>query len=222
MSLARLCLFIHGLDPLDFANLNGVRDYVQSLGYIKTYYGQLYHSGYFTDEMRLVHQRDPDARFALVGFSFGANKVRNIANAVRDDGINIDLLVYLGGNTLTNDAEDRPPNVTRIVNILATGCIWNGTELDNAANVHYDNAWHFGSPSHPRTLEILAHELTETAARVPQVERVYPLVQNGPTPRPEAVQPQREQRDEWDFLLPGGAIPETPQKPVLQHSAAGN
>src|SRR5437763_11677820 len=39
--------FIHGLDPLDFANLSGVRDYVQSLGFIKTYYGQLYHLWYF-------------------------------------------------------------------------------------------------------------------------------------------------------------------------------
>ena len=103
--------FIHGMDPLDFCDLSGVRDYVQSLGFIKTYYGQLYHTWYFTDEIRKVHQRDPEARFALVGFSFGANMVRNVANAVRADGVNVDLIVYLGGNTLTNSEEDRPPNV---------------------------------------------------------------------------------------------------------------
>ena len=89
--------FIHGMDPLDFANLSGVRDYVQSLGFIKTYYGQLYHTIYFTDEMREIHKRDPEARFALVGFSFGANMVRDVANAVRPDGVDIDLIVYLGG-----------------------------------------------------------------------------------------------------------------------------
>jgi hypothetical protein len=207
--------FVHGVDPLDYANLSGVRDYVQSLGFIKTYYGQLYHTGYFTDEIRKIHAREPEARFALVGFSFGANMVRNIANAVRDEDIAIDLIVYLGGNTLTNAEEDRPANVQRVVNILATGWVWNGATMDNAENVTYDNVWHFGSPTHPHTLDVLAHELTEVAARVPYVERVSPPVETGPTPRPVAPQTSAK-RDEWDFLLPGRPVPELPPKPQPQ------
>jgi hypothetical protein len=210
--------FIHGVDPLDFANLGGVRDYVQSLGFIKTYYGQLYHTSYFTDEIRKIHAREPEARFALVGFSFGANQVRNIANTLRDEDISIDLIVYLGGNTLTNTEEDRPANVGRVVNILATGWVWNGTTMDNAENVTYDNVWHFGSPTHPHTLDVLARELTEVAARVPYVERVPPPVQAGPTPRPvpPRTSAKREDRGEWDFLLPGAPIPELPPKPQPQ------
>jgi hypothetical protein len=184
--------FVHGVDPLDFANLSGVRDYVQSLGFIKTYYGQLYDEGYFTHEIRRIHQREPEARFALVGFSFGANEVRDIANAVRQDNIPIDLLVYLGGNTLTNAEEDRPPNVSRIVNILAVGWVWNGSNIDNAQNVTYDNVWHFGSPTHPYTLETLAHELAEVAAHVPYVE------ERAAPPEPITLPA------EWDFLMPGG------------------
>src|SRR5688572_23010381 len=42
---------IHGLDPFNYANLNGVRDYIQCLGFHKTYYGQLYHICSFEEEM---------------------------------------------------------------------------------------------------------------------------------------------------------------------------
>ncbi len=178
--------FIHGLDPLDYANLSGVRDYVQSLGFIKTYYGQLYHTHYFEKELRRIHEEDCDARFVLVGFSFGANMVRNVAQAVKSDGIFIDLLVYLGGNTLENRPKDRPENVGHIVNILATGCIWNGDHLDDATNLNYDDVWHFGSPSHLQTLQVLAEQLAIVAGRVPVAE-------------PEAAATE-EASGEWDFL----------------------
>jgi hypothetical protein len=207
--------FVHGVDPLDFANLSGVRDYVQSLGFGKTYYGQMYHTGYFTDEIRKIHASDPEARFALVGFSFGANMVRNIANSVRDEGITIDLIVYCGGNTLENNEHDRPPNVLRVENILATGWVWNGATMDDAENINYDNVWHFGSPTHPHTLEVLGRELTDVAARVPYVERVPASVAAGRTSRPAVPQTSAKggPRDEWDFLLPGAPVPEPPPKP---------
>jgi hypothetical protein len=178
--------FIHGLDPLDYANLGGLRDYVQSLGFIKTYYGQLYHTHYFEKELRRIHADDPDARFVLVGFSFGANMVRNLAQSVKPDGVFIDLLVYLGGNTLENRPKDRPENVGHIVNILATGWIWNGDHLDGATNLNYDDVWHFGSPSHLQTLHTLSEQLSIVAGRVPIVE-------------PE-VTATAGPRAEWDFL----------------------
>jgi hypothetical protein len=159
--------FIHGLDPCDFANLEGVRDYVQSLGFLKTHYGQLYHTWKFRDDVRHIHQEDEDARFVLIGFSFGANMVRNLANMVKDDGVIIDLLVYLGGNTLEDTPPNRPEHALHIVNILATGCIWNGANLEGAENIQYRNVWHFGSPTHPGTREMLARELALVAARVP-------------------------------------------------------
>jgi hypothetical protein len=211
--------FVHGMDPLDFANLSGVRDYVQSLGFIKTYYGQLYHTWYFEDEIRRLHKLDPEARFVLVGFSFGANMVRDMANDLRADNISIDLLVYLGGNTLTNDSKDRPENALHIVNILATGWIWNGAELDNAENINYGDAWHFGSPTHPKTLDLLAHDLTEIAARVPFVEPAFSPPETLPGPRSVTV-PTAAERDDWDFLLPGETIPDLPAKPPPQKTSS--
>jgi hypothetical protein len=207
--------FVHGLDPLDAANLSGVVDYVHSLGYLKTHYGQLYHTWQFRDDIRVIHHEDPDARFVLVGFSFGANMVRNICQAVKEDGVTVDLLVYLGGNTLSDCPRDKPENVTHIVNILATGCIWNGDHLDGADNMHYTDVWHFGSPSHLHTLDVLAQELPVVAAHVPYVVRHYtPPHEMGPMPRVAPATPPGE-RGEWDFLTPDndGALPPQPDAP---------
>jgi pimeloyl-ACP methyl ester carboxylesterase len=186
--------FVHGLDPLDWANLSGVRDYLHSLGYVKTHYGQLYHTPSFEKELLHVHEEDPDARFVLIGFSFGANMVRNLALAAKEADIPIDLLVYLGGNTLKNGPEDHPDNVLKLVNILATGWIWNGDTFDNAENVNYSDRWHFGSPSHPYTLEMLGRELAVVAARVPFVDPGLP--------KPEEGRPAVQLPDGWDFLEP--------------------
>jgi hypothetical protein len=215
--------FIHGMDPFDFANLEGVRDYVQSLGFIKTHYGQLYHSWKFRDEVRHIHHQDPDARFVLIGFSFGANMVRNVANAVRDDGVVIDLLVYLGGNTLENIPSDRPDHCMQIVNILAAGCIWNGATMDGAQNYHFTNVWHFGSPTHHGTLEILARELALVAARVPiYLPAQEPAPEGAPRPRPLANPPalRPKERQDWGFLEPGPdpAVPMTPDNKFARPS----
>jgi hypothetical protein len=176
--------------------------------------------------VRQIAKEDRDARFVLVGFSFGANMVRNLANAVKEDGAQIDLIVYCGGNTLENNATDRPPHVTHVVNILATGCIWNGTAFDDADNIHYDNVWHFGSPSHPGTLEVLSRELAVVAARVPVVVPYVPPPDDDlPRPRPLAEpMPQAsasEERDEWDFLKPGpDPVPPPPRENKFNHPSS--
>ena len=196
--------FIHGMDPCDWANLSGVCDFLHSLGYLKTHYGQLYHVWQFENEVRRIHQEDPCARFVLIGFSFGANMVRNVGQVANAEHIPIDLLVYLGGNTLENCPQDKPENAVHIVNILATGCIWNGDYLDGADNLNYGDVWHFGSPSHPKTLDVLVEELAKVAARVPVVIREAPAWhwgEDAPTPRP--ITPSTAgPRDEWDFLKP--------------------
>jgi hypothetical protein len=199
---------IHGMDPLDLANLYGLTEYIQQLGYIKTHYGQLYHLWEFKKEIRQIHERDPQARFVLIGFSFGANTARELANAVKDDGILIDLLIYLGGNTLENTPPNQPEHCISIVNILAAGCIWNGCTMDRAENLHFTNVWHFGSPTHPRTRELLARELAVVAARVPYVDTAPPLPpeveDEVPLPRrltPDQVRQTASQLPpEWNFL----------------------
>jgi hypothetical protein len=189
---------IHGMDPLDYANLTGLRDYIHDLGFQKTYYGQLYHTPHFDTVIHQIHEQDPEARFVLIGFSFGANMVRDLANSMNKDGIPLDLLVYLGGNTLHNNEHDQPPNTRCILNILATGAIWHGDTMDRAENTQVTDRWHFGSPTHRVTLEKLTRALAVVAASVPVPEPVGP--ETAPAPRPAAVAGGRP--GEWDFLKP--------------------
>jgi hypothetical protein len=195
---------VHGVDPLDFANLAGVRKYLIELGFPKVYYGQLYHAGHCAKEIRKIHQEDAEARFVLIGFSLGSNMARNICHGVKDEGIHVSLLVYLGGNTLENTPKDKPENAGRIVNILASGCIWNGAWMDGVENIHETDVWHFGTPTHPRTLRLFADELATVAASVPIIQeepKSMPAAEEEPKPR-SARSIQSVQRDEWDFLKP--------------------
>jgi hypothetical protein len=216
----RVHIFLmHGLDPLDMANLEGVRDYLNALGFLKTYYGQLYHYHEFLGAVRRIHKEDPGARFVVMGFSFGANRARILINAVKEDPITIDLLVYCGGNTLDNTERTRPANVLHAVNILAVGCIWNGTTLDNADNINYDDCFHFGSPAHRKTLALLAEQLNIVASRVPFVPRSSRMPQFETLPKfepktlEEAPKPRR--------LPPEETPPEMapPPRPVAPRGA---
>src|SRR4051794_40666540 len=49
----RVYVFLmNGLDPVNCCNLTGVRDCLQTLGFIKTYYGQPFHYWWFASEIR--------------------------------------------------------------------------------------------------------------------------------------------------------------------------
>jgi len=201
---------IHGMDPLDFANLEGLCKYMHDLGFNNTYYGQLYHTWQIEKDIRRIYHEDPEARFALIGFSFGANMVRSVTQHVNNEGIRIDLLVYLGGNTLDNVPADRPDNTGQIVNILASGCIWNGAWLDDAINEHETDVWHFGSPTHPRTLQILNEQLIVVASTVP-VPAEPTKIPSTPEPTPREVMPPAvSKNDAWDFLKPVSRLKELP------------
>ncbi len=73
---------LHGLDPLDLANLSGLTEYLQQEGYLKTHYGQCYHLWAFKKEMRRLHKEDPQTRFVVIGFSLGATAARQLVAAV--------------------------------------------------------------------------------------------------------------------------------------------
>jgi hypothetical protein len=197
---------VHGMDPLDLANLSGMQKWINSLGYSQVYYGQLYHLWEFEHTLVRIHKEDPAARFVLLGFSFGANMVRTIANVAGKNNITIDLLVYTGGNTLENTVKDQPPNVLHIANILASGCIWNGSRMDRADNINYDDVWHFGSPSHKRTRDYVSRELAVVAQRVPPATPpviVAPPVQENSTLVPQpATSAKVDLPPEWSFLQP--------------------
>lgn len=159
--------FLNGIDPLEFGNLSGLRDFCRDLGFAKSWYGQFYHRWYFQRVIEDIHQRDPEARLAIIGFSAGALAARDLAHALNREDIAVDLLVYIGGATLTNSRRSRPENVRRLIHIRANDPIFRGWAIEGADNLKCEDAWHFGTPMHPETRRLLAEALGEVAGRIP-------------------------------------------------------
>ncbi|MFN4260968.1 MAG: hypothetical protein ACK4RK_16870 [Gemmataceae bacterium] len=204
---------LNGADPICKDNLIGVRDSIFHLGYDKTYYGQFYHARKFADEIRCIHHHDPDARVFVIGFSCGANAAAALTRQLGQEEIPIDVLMYIGGDTLTNDCKYRPGNVGKVINVMAQGCllmggdlICNGAAIDGAENYRL-NTSHANAPTHPVTMRLIGQELIHLAASVPFVipEEPIPLhIEEAPTPRPVPTGEVKAEtdRDEWDFLKP--------------------
>lgn len=199
---------IQGLDPLEAANLDGLTEYLHQLGYLKTHYGQCYHVWEFKKEMRRLHKEEPKSRFVVIGFSFGTLMAQELVNAVKKDGIPVDLLIYLGGFVLCNSPRSQPDNTACIFNILSAGDGMLGPQMDRAVNIRYSDVWHFGLPTHPRTCKLLARELAAVALRVPYVQKVPPLSPEleEEIPRPRRLTPDQQPQpspplsSEWSFL----------------------
>lgn len=154
---------INGLDPFNYGQLDALAEHLRQT-YRHTELFQMFESAAIEERIALVRERDPRARIVLVGFSFGANVARTVAQDLSEEDATIDLLVYLGGNTLHNIPRDRPRNVRRIVNVLALGILWHGAQLDGAANIQLNDTYHYGSPTHPFTIQMLEQELAALAA----------------------------------------------------------
>ena len=186
--------FLNGLDPVNYGNLTGIREYVDTLGFHKTYYGQIYHVSYFADEIRKIHQEEPDAHFVLVGFGRGARSMRSLAEHVNGQGIVIDLLVDLDGKLPAGmSAEDGP----------LTGQVRDGT-MTRATESRPD-LWLFGNPTNPKTVERLGQQLVQIASSIPAIEPAQPEQlpppMDEPTPKPVKRQVPSG-NSEWDFLKP--------------------
>jgi hypothetical protein len=156
---------INGADPLGWGGASGLGRHLKEYGFSHTYYGELYHVHRFQGMIRKIHQDDPSARFALVGFSLGANKICELAQATAADGVRIDLLVFLSGNHwLGGLPSEKPANVARVVNILAGGCLAHTGQRNWAESYPCPGAWHFGTPSHRMTLDLLSRLLGEISS----------------------------------------------------------
>jgi hypothetical protein len=164
---------VNGVDPANICNLRGLYDYLRALGFRSVHFGQLWDAHCFATEIRRLRCADPRARIVLLGFSAGANIAWRMAQSLNADGVQLDLLVYLGGDMLRNCRGARPENACRVLNIRAWGLVFlaggliNGADIDGCENHHFGFIRHSRLPAHQPMLELLAHELTLVARSVP-------------------------------------------------------
>jgi hypothetical protein len=160
---------INGLDPLQASNLHGVAGYFRSIGFANTSSYQFPSTWKVRRQIETLRRSDPEARIVLLGFSVGANCVRGLANNLQRDGIYLDCLVYVSGDTVFNSPSSRPPNVGQIVNITGHGLVFlgrdlyfKGDDIDGAVN-HRLDARHMNIPAGSDTINLVGKELIALA-----------------------------------------------------------
>jgi hypothetical protein len=224
----RVYIFLfQGVDPLDVGNLDGLCDYLHSLGFIKTYCGMPYHVSYFAKETRRIHEKEPTSRFVVMGFGCGAPVARELTCKLEKADIPVDLLVYLDGVSFDHETLDQPANACHVVHVVA-GKRKDENEIVEGDYIECESAWRAGTPTHPATLKMLARELPVVAQRVPVIDfqpdsidlipprrPVLPVlppplpgvpVLPPPKPGTPVLPPPKpaETRGDWEFLAPDG------------------
>jgi hypothetical protein len=164
---------INGADPLYLGNLSGLCACMRDLGFRKIDCVEMWQGAAVRDRIIEVRRHDPDAHIAIVGYSGGARPARTVANELKEQKVRVDLLVYLGGDTIGNVPASRPENVGQVLNITGHGYLprggdlfFNGADIDGAQNQRLD-ARHILLPTRPETVELLGGRLVALAQSGP-------------------------------------------------------
>ena len=208
---------VNGTDTLGCGNLYGIRDYLNRLGFVKSYYGEFFHEWWLTEEILKLHIEKPDARIVVIGYEYGADAARSIAQAGADAGANIDMLMYLEPKGLSyQNISDDHAGIRRLVVVRNEKWFLSDSEVPGSETIALPCSCLYLVPTHPTTLEIVASEMARLAMSIPvqfpPMESFPQLLDDpAPTPRPVAAQ-KTLPPDEWDFLKPVSRRKERPSE----------
>lgn len=155
---------VHGWDPLDVGRLSDLQSHCLAQGYIHVKIVQFYEWSRVIEDVCSAKAENPQARVLLLGYSAGANSVSHIVNELHDDfQIDVERVFYLAGIMLIDTAYARPDYVGKIVHIRDGGILIPGMNLTGAENYRFRDVWHFGTPTHAGTYDLLDRELQSLA-----------------------------------------------------------
>lgn len=169
-------LFVHGHDPLDLACLSDLREYLVSLGLIKTYAGCPWDVSALCDAAGESFLREPDAKFVVVGHGTGCASLAGLVNGLNAKAIPVSLVVCLA---------PCPQDFPAIAGAEKVVTVVSSAGVKAQGEVHVVEAKPLGMPTHPRARTILSLELAAVAQQVGVVSA--PLAPAAP-------------RGEWGFL----------------------
>lgn len=195
---------INGADPTDAANLSGLRDYLEAVGFANVTQARFFHTAALEARIAAAREADPMARVAIVGYDIGAWSALTLAKSLDAAGKRPDLLVLLNGQYVEHLSSGPLPAVSG-VHVRSTSWLAEPVPLAGADDVLLERPWHLGLPTSGEGVETLTRRLNDLARAVPAANPVLapaaPLLPPAPPPRPVA-ETVAAAPDEWDFLKP--------------------
>jgi hypothetical protein len=182
---------INGLTPSPC--LDELRLKIAERGFEKVGYGELCHTWWLWNEMKRIHNCDPEARFVLVGYGFGSKAAVGLARDASAAGWPVDAVVLLDPAGVKEwDGVAERTLVIRSGQPVAT---------DETGRCVRVPGGHFTLPKQPETVDALAVVLAETASRVEHVPfDDVPMFWHPDAPAPRDFTLPEGTPNEWRFL----------------------
>ncbi len=184
----RVYFFLFG-DCHPCHDMDSLRERLIDAGYVKVYCGKCWHLGWFSDELKKIHEQDAEARFVIVSQGGAAPAARELACTAGAVGVAIDLFVYL-------DAVKEPGPVAARQILAIHGEKDDASGAGAAQEYLLADAGLEGAAGHPQTLALLLEALAPVAGSVAVLDH------EPKTDLPD--RPVSAKRDNWDFLRPDG------------------
>jgi hypothetical protein len=155
---------INGLDPFHITNATGFAQYLRDLGFHDVQFSMMWTSGKFAERIRALKAAEPSARVVIIGYSMGVCFARKLAQRVQEQGITVDLLLFLDAYTFNNYPEHSPADGTRIVNMMTEPRGFLGsTPLAGIPNYEFIGVRHYFVPTTQCIVERVVREITDLA-----------------------------------------------------------
>lgn len=161
---------INGNEPFGRDGLSKLSTHLNESGFAKVNVGGLVFRPYFQAKIRQAHRDDPDARFILIGYGFGAAAAEGMAAALHGEGVPIEAIVALAPQYLPFMSAEATP-VRRIVIRNKAGAmplemVESGTIFLASNDVASDEAMH----------HLVADLLNDACAGLPAIVDMPPSV----------------------------------------------
>jgi hypothetical protein len=188
---------IHGVTPSTDCGLEALQYKLSACGFAKIGVGECASAPLLYFEIKHTLKCDPDARFVLVGYDFGAAAAVCLARELGAKGVPVEALVLL--DPLACGA----PGVRTLVITSGTTT----TSVPCTEHVVVSDAGHFKLPAHPRTAEAITDLLKDVAVRTYQ-DPGDPIPYWSYKHAPEMhTAPLAPGAPDWNFLADTSEIP---------------
>ena len=111
-------IVINGFDPSEITNAVGLAHFLETSGFPNVHYTTQWTSLKYVQRIGEIKMADPKARIAVIGYSMGVCYVRKLAQRCQEQGITLDLLIYLDAFAINHRPEHSSTDALRIVNII--------------------------------------------------------------------------------------------------------
>jgi hypothetical protein len=152
---------INGFDPSQITNAVGLAHYLETSGFPHIYYSTQWASYKYLERIREIKAADPSARIAVIGYSMGVCCARKLAQRSKEQGITVDLLVYMDAFAANHSPEHAATDAKRIVNIITVPRlgIFGSEPLAGAQNYQFLDVRHVNVPTDSLIVQRVLEEL---------------------------------------------------------------